>query len=107
MQWEIGNYLQSFLTVLGLQGDSYATESEKSFRPAAFLDPSIGQYCQMLTAKNSLKNAVGEQNTAILCRWAVVMIASAFNKHGLPVSLFSLFSSVAIAKYNLAFILSL
>ncbi|KNA22362.1 hypothetical protein SOVF_034760 [Spinacia oleracea] len=96
LEWEIGNYLQSFLTVLGLQGDSYATESEKSFRPAAFLDPSIGQYCQMLTAKNSLKNAVGEQNTAILCRWAVVMIASAFNKHGLPLEALECLSSSSI-----------
>lgn len=87
MQWVLGSYLQSFLVVIGFQGGCYATESEKSLRHSAFHDPSIGQYCEMLTTKNSLKNAVGEQNTAILCRWSMVMTASAYNKRGLPVSL--------------------
>lgn len=86
MQWISGNYLQSFLIVLGLQRDSHASESEKSFERAAFQNPSVGQYCLMLAAKSSLKNAVGEHNAAILCRWATVMIASAFDKRGLLVS---------------------
>lgn len=89
VQWVLGNYLQSFLIVLGLQGDITASESENSFKHAAFLDPSIGQFCEMLATKNSLRNAAGERNTAILCGWATVMIASAFNKCGLPVSLAS------------------
>uniref|UniRef100_A0A803KZQ1 RAVE complex protein Rav1 C-terminal domain-containing protein n=1 Tax=Chenopodium quinoa TaxID=63459 RepID=A0A803KZQ1_CHEQI len=95
LEWVLGNYLQSFLIVLGLQGDSYATEFENSFRSAAFLDPSIGQYCQMLTAKNVLKNAVGEQNIAILCRWTIVMTASGFNKRGLPLEALECLSSSA------------
>jgi len=87
VQWISANYLQSFLIVLGLQRDSYASASEKSFKHAAFQNPSVGQYCLMLAAKNSLKNAVGEHNAALLCRWATVMTASAFSKCGLPVSL--------------------
>lgn len=98
MQWVLGSYLSSFLIVLGLQGDSYATESENSIVRAAFYYPSIGQYCQMLTGKNTLRNAVGELNTAILSRWTTVMTASAFNKRGLPVSLFQLYACFAVVS---------
>ncbi|XP_010695486.2 uncharacterized protein LOC104908039 isoform X2 [Beta vulgaris subsp. vulgaris] len=95
LEWLLGSYLQSFLVVIGFQGGCYATESEKSLRHSAFHDPSIGQYCEMLTTKNSLKNAVGEQNTAILCRWSMVMTASAYNKRGLPLDALEYRSSSA------------
>ncbi|CAO2835453.1 unnamed protein product [Amaranthus hypochondriacus] len=93
LEWVLGNYLQSFLMVLGLQEDCTASESENSIKHAAFLDPSIGQFCEMLAAKNSLRNAAGERNTTILCGWATVMIASAFNKCGLPLEALDCLSS--------------
>ena len=52
-----------------------------------FLDPNVGFYCQMLATKNSMRNAVGEQNSAILSRWATMMTATALNRCGTPVSL--------------------
>ncbi|KAL9245427.1 hypothetical protein vseg_019085 [Gypsophila vaccaria] len=83
LEWTLGNYLQSFLIVLGLEEHSNGIEPENLKHPA-FLDPSIGQYCLVLTAKNSLKNALGELNTAVLCQWAIVTTACAFNRCGLP-----------------------
>lgn len=52
-----------------------------------FLDPNVGFYCQMLATKNSMKNALGEHNSAILLRWATSMTATALNRCGTPVSL--------------------
>ncbi|KAH9622667.1 hypothetical protein KSS87_015596 [Heliosperma pusillum] len=83
LEWMLGNYFQSVMTFVGLQGNSSDTEPEKSKHPA-FLDPSIGQYCLLLATKNSLRNALGELNTAVLSQWAMAMIACAFKKCGLP-----------------------
>ena len=51
-----------------------------------FLDPSVGFYCQMLATKNSMRNAVGEQNSAILLRWATLMTVTSLKRCGNPVS---------------------
>ncbi|KAK9279962.1 hypothetical protein L1049_013646 [Liquidambar formosana] len=82
--WKLGNYSQSFLTMLGFQKDFVINESALSSNHAAFLDPSIGQYCLKLATKNSLRNAVGERNAATLGRWATLMAATALNRCGLP-----------------------
>lgn len=93
LQWELGNYCQSFIRMLGLQINSatemYATLSNGG----AFSDPNVGLYCLLLTTKNSMRNAVGERNTAILSRWAVFMTATALKRCGLPVSLHIFFCS--------------
>ena len=54
--------------------DSVINKPTLSSNHAAFLNPSIGQYCLILAAKNSMRNVVGEQNAAILGRWATLMM---------------------------------
>ncbi|GAB4861575.1 hypothetical protein Ancab_036768 [Ancistrocladus abbreviatus] len=93
LQWVLGNYCQSFLIMLGFQVDFHISGSAHSFKHAAFFDPSIGQYCQTLASKNSLKNAAGEQDAAILYKWAILMTASALNKSGLPLEALECLSS--------------
>lgn len=83
LQWEIGNYSQSFLSMLGTQRDSRAIITSSS---TSFLDPSIGQYCMLLSTKTCVKNALGEQKAAVLSKWATLMLAIALNRCGLPVS---------------------
>lgn len=84
LEWELGNYSQSFLSMLGLQASSLTDKSALSSNNAAFMDPHIGLHCLSLASKNSMRNAVGEQNAAILRRWATIMAATAFNRCGLP-----------------------
>lgn len=74
--------------MLGLEMDFAFNESTISSNHAAFLDPSIGQYCLLLTTKNSMRNATGERHTSILGRWAILMTATALNRSGFPVSSF-------------------
>ncbi|XP_050385252.1 uncharacterized protein LOC126801830 isoform X2 [Argentina anserina] len=93
LEWELGNYCQSFIKMLGLQINSatemYATLSNGG----AFSDPNVGLYCQLLTTKNSMRNAIGERNTAILGRWAAFMTASALKRCGLPLEALEYLSS--------------
>ncbi|KAK2971720.1 hypothetical protein RJ640_004014 [Escallonia rubra] len=84
LEWVIGNHLQAFLSMLGVQMDSLNGKSALFSNHASFLDPSIGQYCLMLATKNSMKNSIGERNAAILSRWAILMTATAFCRCGLP-----------------------
>ena len=74
--------------MLDFSGNPVAQELTVMSNSAPFLDPSVGFYCQMLATKNSLRNAVGEQNSAILLRWATLMTATALKRSGTPVSLF-------------------
>ncbi|XP_034708565.1 uncharacterized protein LOC117931671 isoform X3 [Vitis riparia] len=93
MEWELGNYFQSFLIMLGYQMDSVINKPALSSNHAAFLDPSIGRYCLTLATKNSMRNAVGEQNAAILGRWGTLMMATALRRSGLPLEALELLSS--------------
>lgn len=76
----------------------------------AFIDPSIGQYCQMLTNKNQMKNAIGEQNTSILVRWGVLMSSTALSRCGLPVSsplyIIFIFYLLMFLEYSILFFLA-
>lgn len=83
LQWEIGNYSQSFLAMLGTQRDSNAIIT---FSSASFSDPSIGQFCMLLSTKICVKNALGEQKASVLGKWATLMSTIALNRCGLPVS---------------------
>ena len=58
----------------GCQMDSVINKPTLSSNHAAFLNPSIEQYCLILATKNSMRNAVGEQNAAILGRWSTLMM---------------------------------
>lgn len=87
-QWELGNYSQSFMNMLGFKINSANEKPAIISNHSAFLEPNIGLYCLSLATKNSMRNAVGDQNAAILARWAILMTATALNRCGLPVSLF-------------------
>ncbi|CAK9136914.1 unnamed protein product [Ilex paraguariensis] len=84
LEWVLGNYSQAFMRMLGVQMESPTDKSAILSNHASFLDPSIGQYCLMLANKNSMKNAVGEHNAAILTMWAIFMSATALKRCGLP-----------------------
>ncbi|KAB2056480.1 hypothetical protein ES319_A11G105200v1 [Gossypium barbadense] len=93
LEWELGNYSQSFLTMLGLQGGSAIGSSTLSSCHVAFMDPSIGLYCLMLANKTILRNAAGDQNAGVLARWASLMTATSLNRCGLPLEALECLSS--------------
>ncbi|KAI3933666.1 hypothetical protein MKW92_047590, partial [Papaver armeniacum] len=93
LEWTSGNYSQSFLKFLDFQSDSLADKSILPSNRSSFLDPKVGQYCQMLTTKNSLKNSVGESSAALLSRWATLMTSTALNRCGLPLDALECLSS--------------
>ncbi|KAK6158907.1 hypothetical protein DH2020_006221 [Rehmannia glutinosa] len=96
LEWLLGNYSQSFMRMLGVEMSSQVDISVLSSSHASFLDPSIGEYCLMLATKTSMKNAVGEFNAAVLCRWAALMNVTSLSRCGLPVTLECLPSSVSL-----------
>lgn len=77
--------------MLGFQINPVTEKSALLSKHVAFLDPSIGLYCLALATRNSMGNAVGEKNTAVLVRWATLMTVTALKRCGLPVS--SIYSS--------------
>ncbi|KAL7203159.1 hypothetical protein ACSBR2_016465 [Camellia fascicularis] len=93
LEWILGNYAQSFLSMLGIQKDSPINNLALLSNHTSFLDPSIGQYCLMLANKNRMKNAVGEHNAAVLGRWAVLMSSTALNRSGMPIEALECLSS--------------
>ncbi|OMO64215.1 hypothetical protein CCACVL1_21938 [Corchorus capsularis] len=93
LEWELGNYPQSFLTMLGLQVDSAIDTSTLSSCQDAFMDPNIGLYCFTLANKNSMRNAVGDHNAGVLARWASLMTATSLNRCGLPLEALECLSS--------------
>lgn len=72
--------------MLGVEMGSEVNLSVISFSHASFLDPSIGQYCLMLATKTSMRNAIGDFDAAVLCRWAALMNVTSYSRCGLPVS---------------------
>ncbi|KAL2536324.1 transducin family protein/WD-40 repeat family protein [Forsythia ovata] len=97
LEWVLGNYSQAFLRMFGVQVGYNLNMPVLSSNHACFLDPSIGQYCLILTTKTSMKIFIGEHNAAALCRWAALMNATALSRCGLPLeALESLSSSVSL-----------
>ncbi|KAL6495596.1 hypothetical protein OROGR_030159 [Orobanche gracilis] len=84
LEWLLGNYSQSFMRMLGIEMCSEINISVLSSFHASFRDPSIGQYCLMLATKTRMKNAIGEYNAAVLCRWAALMNVASLSRCGLP-----------------------
>ncbi|KAK1412198.1 hypothetical protein QVD17_33237 [Tagetes erecta] len=93
LEWVLGNYYKAFMSMLGEQVNSPSNKSTLLSNHVAFKDSSVGQYCLMLATKNQMKNAIGEQNTATLCRWAVLMSSTALSRCGLPVEALECISS--------------
>ncbi|KAL8499639.1 hypothetical protein ACS0TY_019572 [Phlomoides rotata] len=93
LEWILGNYSQSFLRMLNVEVGSEVNISVLSSFHAAFLDPSIGQYCLMLATKASMQNTIGEFNAAILCQWASLMNITSFSRCGLPIEALDCLSS--------------
>ncbi|XP_061370355.1 uncharacterized protein LOC133313063 [Gastrolobium bilobum] len=93
LEWEMGNYYQSFDRMLEFSVDPVARQSTFMSNCSPFLDPTVGFYCQMLATKNSMRNAVGEQNSAILLRWATLMTVTSLKRCGNPLEALEHFSS--------------
>nr|XP_043623601.1 uncharacterized protein LOC122595321 isoform X2 [Erigeron canadensis] len=93
LEWLLGNYSKSFLSILGEQVNSPSNTFAILSNHVAFIDPSVGQYCLMLATKNEMKNAIGEYNTTILGRWAILMTSTALSRCGLPVEALECMSS--------------
>ncbi|KAJ4957335.1 hypothetical protein NE237_014118 [Protea cynaroides] len=93
LEWTLGNYPQSFLSLLGFKTDLALNKSNLLSNYAAFLDPNVGHYCLMLTSKRRMRNSVGENVAAKLARWATWMTANALNRCGLPLEALEWLSS--------------
>ncbi|CAJ1950442.1 unnamed protein product, partial [Sphenostylis stenocarpa] len=93
LEWEMGNYYKSFYRMLEFSANPVPQESTVMSNCGPFLDPTVGFYCQMLATKNSMRNAVGEQNSVILLRWATLMTVSALKRCGNPLEALEYFSS--------------
>lgn len=74
------------MRMFDLQIDSGTENSIVCSKNLSFLEPNIGLYCLTLATKNSMRNAIGDQNSAILGRWAILMTATALDRRGLSVS---------------------
>ncbi|CAH9071342.1 unnamed protein product [Cuscuta epithymum] len=84
LEWILGNYSRSYQRMLAVPPESCLHKYVLSSHQDAFLDPSIGQYCLMLTMKTCMRNVVGEKNAAALGKWANLMCATALSRCGLP-----------------------
>lgn len=93
LEWEMGNYYQSFHRMLEFSVNTVAPESSIMSNSGSFMDPTVGFYCHMLAAKNTTRNAVGEQNSAILLRWATLMTVTALKRCGIPLEALEYISS--------------
>ncbi|XP_014492513.1 uncharacterized protein LOC106754956 isoform X1 [Vigna radiata var. radiata] len=93
LEWEMGNYYKSFHRMLEYSVHPVPPESTVMSNCGHFLDPTIGFYCQMLATKNSMRNAVGEHNSAILLRWATLMTVASLKSSGNPLEALDYFSS--------------
>nr|XP_015888746.2 uncharacterized protein LOC107423659 isoform X2 [Ziziphus jujuba var. spinosa] len=100
LEWELGNYSQSFKNMLGFQINSANEKPAIISSHIAFLEPNIGLYCLSLATKNCMRNAIGDQNAAILARWAILMTVTALNRCGLPLEALECLSSSVITLAN-------
>ncbi|CAN1794030.1 DmX-like protein 1 [Linum perenne] len=97
LEWELGNYSQSFLRMVDLTMGSTVNKTSFWSNHAAFEDPDVGLFCFFLTTRNSMKNTIGEQNAAILSRWATFLAATAFCRCGLPLEALECLSSSTVS----------
>ncbi|KAJ8529305.1 hypothetical protein K7X08_036140 [Anisodus acutangulus] len=93
LEWMLGKYSQAYLRMLAFPTGSLNRKCIFYSRQPAFLDPNIGDFCLMIAAKTTMKNAIGEQNAASLSRWAILMRATALSRCGLPLEALECLSS--------------
>ncbi|KAJ4825828.1 hypothetical protein Tsubulata_029099 [Turnera subulata] len=93
LEWELGSYSQSFQNMVGIQANAEADKYALSSNHVAFMDPHIGLYCRSLATTSCMKNAIGEQNAAVLARWGTFMASTAFRRCGLPLEALECLSS--------------
>lgn len=74
------------MRMFSFKTDSAVEKSTVCSNNVCFLMPKIGLYCLTLATKNNTRNAIGDQNSAILGRWAILMTTIALSRRGLPVS---------------------
>nr|CAB3473281.1 unnamed protein product [Digitaria exilis] len=84
LEWMLGNYCQSIGRLVGCHPKLPIDESKILGDPYVISDPEVGQYCAILSAKNGLRNCVGEAVSAKLSKLSFAMAAYALNKCGLP-----------------------
>lgn len=94
VEWVLGNYFQAFVRMFNSPRASIGEPLHIACQ-AFFLNPTIGQYCLMLTSKTRMKNAVGEEHAAIFSRWAILMSYIALSRCGLPIEAMECLSSVS------------
>ncbi|KAL5998897.1 hypothetical protein ACLOJK_009845 [Asimina triloba] len=81
--------------LLGFGMDSSINNLAHTISHVGFTEPSIGQYCLLISSNNSVKNSVGEYTTTMLARLATWMTASALNRCGLPLEALESLSSAS------------
>ncbi|KAJ0986141.1 hypothetical protein J5N97_004497 [Dioscorea zingiberensis] len=84
LEWTLGNYSRSLNNLIDSQMGSITNKPTTFANRAVFSDPTIGHYCAILAAKNSLKNAIGDYMAIMLSKLAMLMTAIALKRCGLP-----------------------
>ncbi|TVU34091.1 hypothetical protein EJB05_15917, partial [Eragrostis curvula] len=93
LEWKLGNYSKSINKLLGCHTELLIDGSKTHGVKNVFADPAVGQYCAILSTKNSFRNCVGEAVSAKLSKLSVAMAARALNKCGLPLEALECLSS--------------
>uniref|UniRef100_A0A0A9D895 RAVE complex protein Rav1 C-terminal domain-containing protein n=1 Tax=Arundo donax TaxID=35708 RepID=A0A0A9D895_ARUDO len=93
LEWMLGNYCQSINRLFGCHSKLRIDESKALGAQNVFADPEVGQYCAILSTKNSFRNFVGEAVSAKLSKLSFAMAACALNKCGLPLEALECLSS--------------
>ncbi|WVZ70093.1 hypothetical protein U9M48_018789 [Paspalum notatum var. saurae] len=84
LEWMLGNYCRSINILFGCHPELLIDESRTLGDQNVLADPEVGQYCAILSTKNSFRNSVGEAVSAKLSKLSFAVAAYAFNKCGLP-----------------------
>ncbi|XP_062213038.1 uncharacterized protein LOC133913785 [Phragmites australis] len=93
LEWMLGNYCQSINRLFGCHPKLLIDESKSLGDQNAFADPEVGQYCAILSTKNSFRNCVGEAVSAKLSKLSFATAACALTKCGLPLEALECLSS--------------
>ncbi|VAH76452.1 unnamed protein product [Triticum turgidum subsp. durum] len=84
LEWMLGNYSQSVSKLFCCHPKLLFDESDTHGGQNVFADPELGQYCAILSMKNSFRNCAGEALSAKLSKLSFALAACALNRCGLP-----------------------
>ncbi|EMS54875.1 DmX-like protein 1 [Triticum urartu] len=93
LEWMLGNYSQSVSKLFGCHPKLLFDESDTHGGQNVFADPELGQYCAILSTKNSFRNCAGEALSAKLSKLSFALAACALNRCGLPLEALECLSS--------------